>query len=729
MPFLVVAIFLLCSQRLPANEGVLNPNSHLHDSGSPYLLQHANNPVNWYQWSEEAFERAREEDKPIFLSIGFSTCHWCHVMERESFMDPATAEILNQNFISIKLDREERPDIDRIYLSYVQAATGEAGWPLNVWLTPDLEPFYGGNYFPPESSNGRPAFNEILKQLVDAWNSDSKRIRLNAQSSVRSIINNSALRDSSLGESSTGEIEQAIRMLANSFDSRSGGFGGAPKFPSPTKLHFLHRAAYRQGLDSADGQKTLGMSLKTLREIAKSGIYDHLGGGIHRYSIDANWQVPHFEKMLYDQAQMASAYLEAYELTDDNFYADTAREILDFVLGEMTHHDGGFYSALSAESLVKIDSSESAEGAYYLWSHDEIERLLGENAELFHFIYGVEEGGNVRSDPFASFTQKNILHQRKSLVEAAAEFNRPLELLTETLRDSKRILFYARSQRPKPLVDDKIITAWNGLMISSLARAHHVLGNEAYLDAAQNAASFIQRQLYAAETGLLQRSFRGGPSKVEGFAGDYAFLIQGLLDLYEADLDVNWLLWIEKLQHKQDALFWDSEGGSYYASAKGAPSVILHMKVYDDGAIPSENSVSALNLLRLSAMLNNPELKVKSSQILNDFQQLITETPTSVSQILIALDFSLQKPQQIIIAGRPYAKDTQHCLKMVHKFFLPHAIILGADGADGQDYLAQKASIIGPAKPIEGKATVYICDNYICETPVNEIEELRKLLE
>lgn len=726
LSFALLASSGLCA--LNAADGVARTVSHLLDEQSPYLRQHADNLVDWYPWGNKAFQRARAENKPIFLSIGYSTCHWCHVMERESFMDPATAKILNTHYISIKIDREERPDIDRVYMNFVQTTTGSGGWPMSVWLTPELKPFFGGTYFPPEGSYGRPGFKDLLSRIADSWKQDSAEITQSASGIVEQLKSISRSGDRASSIPTAEALVAGAEHFDQRFDTRYGGFGRAPKFPRPSSLNFLHRTAVREGKDSETGKAILNMSSKTLHSMADGGMYDHLGGGFHRYSVDQFWHVPHFEKMLYDQAQLVIAYLEAYQLTRDKAFADVARDVLQYVSRDMTAPGGGFYSAEDADSLFEADKPEHGEGVFYIWEKAEIDALLGHDGALFNFVYGVEPRGNAPSDPHKAFTQKNILIKRHSVAEAAQHFELSESVAADKLSAARERLLEARAERPRPNLDDKILTSWNGLMISAYARAYTVLGDPDYLIAATEAARFLQKNLTRPETQTLLRSFREKPSEIDAFAADYTFLIQGLLDLYGAGFESEWLQWAEALQRKQDALFWDNANGSYFASLADDDSVIVRMKESYDGAIPSENSVAALNLLRLSAMLNHERWHVQAQQILQNFSSALTQSPGTVPQMLVALDFALQKPQQIVIAGTPHARDTRALIKIVNGDFRPHSVVLFADGKTGQAYLAKRAEAYGAMVPRDGKATAYICEDFVCELPTNDPKQVEALL-
>src|SRR4051812_42991522 len=477
---------------------------------SPYLLQHAHNPVDWYPWGEEAFAKARRENKPIFLSVGYSTCHWCHVMAHESFENEEVAAIMNREFVNIKVDREERPDVDRVYMTFVQATTGSGGWPMSVWLTPDLKPFVGGTYFPPDERYGQPAFKKVLERIATAWKEDHDKIVEQGSKIVE------ALRESQSAAPGEGRIDDSVlnaayRQIDRSYDPKEGGFGNAPKFPRPVTLNFLTRF-YARDPNSDFGKHGLEMALFTLRKMAAGGMHDHIGGGFHRYSVDRYWHVPHFEKMLYDQAQLAVAYLDAYQITKDKQYEAVARNILDYVARDMTSHEGGFFSAEDADSPVfgnDAASHKTAEGAFYVWTKKEIDDALGDSADVFDFHYGVQGHGNAPkgSDPHDEFRGKNILIERHTIAETAAHFNKNEEEIGTLLTGSREKLFRIRVQRPRPHLDDKIIAAWNGLMIAAFARAAQVLDDQRYLEVAIRAANFVRAKLYDSSRKILYRSY------------------------------------------------------------------------------------------------------------------------------------------------------------------------------------------------------------------------------
>ena len=709
---------------------------------SPYLRQHSANPVDWFPWGEEAFARALSEQKPIFLSIGYSTCHWCHVMAHESFEDGEIAGLLNDNFIPIKVDREERPDVDRVYMSFVQALTGQGGWPLSVWLTPELKPFYGGTYFPPEDRYGRPGFPSILRSIGKGWKEDRRRLEEHGEALVASLRgrleNKSGERSSAaLAEAASSAFEACFDALHRSFDPVRGGFGGAPKFPRASNLDFLFRCAAIQGIDSDAGREAVALAVPTLRCMARGGIHDHVGGGFHRYSVDEDWFVPHFEKMLYDQAQITVNALEAWQATGDGRQIWLARDILDYVLRDLGHPAGGFYSAEDADSPAG-NAGKHAEGAFYVWGQAEIEETLGTDAAFFSSFFGVQPEGNVLSDrdPSGEFSGYNILAQTRPLAEAAREAGLEIETASELVAHCLDRLRAARSKRPRPQLDDKILTAWNGLMISALAKAHQVLqgtashAGTAYLGAALRAAEFIKREAFDQGRGILFRSWRGARSSIEGFAEDYAFLIQGLLDLYEAGFDARWLQWAEQLQAKMDELFWDSDRGGYFNSAAGAPDILIRLKDDYDGAEPAPSSVGAMNLLRLAATLESKgtAYRERALRTLAAFEPRWSEFPQAMPRMLCALELALQPPRQVVLAGDPASAEFQAMAAVLAERLGPHRSVLAADGGPAQAWLAARAPWIGEMRPVNGRTTAYVCEDFACRSPASTPEELRQRL-
>jgi uncharacterized protein len=719
---------------------------------SPYLLQHANNPVDWYPWGAAAFEKARQEDKPIFLSIGYSTCHWCHVMAHESFESADTAEIMNREFVNIKVDREERPDVDRVYMTFVQATTGHGGWPMSVWLTPDLKPFVGGTYFPPEDRYGHPAFKKVLQQIANAWKQDREKVGSSGDQIVE-VLRESQRRDpDAIAAVNDAVLDAACQQFERVFDPVEGGFGNAPKFPHPVTLNFLTRY-YARNRGDAKAERAIEMIVLSLNKMAAGGMHDHIGGGFHRYSVDRHWHVPHFEKMLYDQAQLAGAYLDAFQITHNPAHSLVAEDILDYVSRDMTSAGGGFYSAEDADSPVfdtvapvndgrgnevsednvgghRPPLQKTAEGAFYVWSKPEIDQLLGDDAELLDFCYGVEEHGNVAegSDPHDEFREKNILILRHSAAEAGEHFKRTEESVEQSLARSRRVLFDVRSKRPRPHLDDKILAAWNGLMISAFSRAAQVLGEKRYRNAALRAATFLQKELYDPAAKILYRSYRNGRSNIEGFADDYAFVIQGLLDLYEASFDVAWLKFAVDLQQTMDRLFWDERGGGYFSTSGADETVFLRMKDDNDSAEPAASSIAALNLLRLAQIRNDSKYSQRADRTIAAFSATLNRFPSAMPQMLVAADVSLARPRQIVIAGKIESQETNALIAEVHRHFVPNKILLLADGGKGQEYLGEQNEALRAMSPVNGCSAAYVCENFSCQAPVTSPVELTELL-
>ncbi|XP_067672484.1 spermatogenesis-associated protein 20-like [Haliotis asinina] len=715
---------------------------------SPYLLQHASNPVDWYPWGQEAFDKAKAENKVIFLSVGYSTCHWCHVMERESFENEEIGRILNENFVSIKVDREERPDVDRVYMTFIQATSGGGGWPMSVWLTPDLNPIVGGTYFPPNDKYyGRPGFKTILQNIAEKWR--TKRDDLEQKSEVVRSSLSKMTNISDKGENalpSEPQVMKCFGMLVVSYDEEMGGFGKAPKFPQPVNFNFLFRF-YGSNRDGEEGQHALNMCSHTLKMMAKGGVHDHVAQGFHRYSTDKFWHVPHFEKMLYDQGQLAVSYLDAYQATKDKYFADIAKDIFQYVSRDLSHPAGGFYSAEDADSLPDSSATEKKEGAFCVWRQQELQALLPDRLEghddkteahLFSRYYNTQDSGNVDpyQDPHDELKMQNVLIVRDDIEKVAEVFNLSVETAEEVLQKCRDVLFNVRLKRPKPHLDNKMVAAWNGLMISGYARGGQVLGDTQYTTRAVKAAEFLQTHMYRGDTGVLLRScytsHEDGVDQItepiEGFVDDYSFVIRGLLDLYEACYDVQWLEWAEQLQRKQNDLFWDSEGGGFFSTDACAKNIIVRMKEDQDGAEPSPNSVSAMNLLRLSHFLHRPEWQDQSEKIFRVFSERLTQVPIAVPELASALLFHMSTPKQIIIAGDRESEDTKSLLRTVHKYFLPNKVLLLADGKV-DSFLYKNLDILKTLQKVDGKATAYVCENYSCSLPVNTVEDLEKILE
>jgi uncharacterized protein YyaL (SSP411 family) len=727
-------------------------NSLAHEK-SPYLLQHADNPVQWHPWGEAAFARARAEQKPIFLSIGYSTCHWCHVMAHESFEDEGIAALLNADFVAIKVDREERPDVDRIYMTYVQAVTGHGGWPLSAWLTPDLKPFYGGTYFPPEDRHGRPGFASVLRAIAKGWRDDRAQLLAEGERVLHALRERDASRrpataaeqaEADLATAAGEAFEKGFQHFYESFDQEQGGFGGAPKFPRSSNLAFLFRCAALQGARSELGAEALRMAGFTLQRMAQGGIHDHVGGGFHRYSVDATWHVPHFEKMLYDQALIALNAIEARAVTGDERFAWMARDIFGYVARELTHPDGGFYSAEDADSAPTPDAPK-AEGAFYLWTSAELVAALGDDAPLVGAHFGVSEQGNVPSgaDPHGEFTGRNILAQARPLVETARALGISPEQASERLVAALEKLREVRARRPRPSLDDKIITAWNGLMISALARGHGVLADgEAAPDdgglrrRAVRAAEFVQRELYDEKRGVLYRSYReGGRGGIEGFAEDYAYLIQGLLDLYEATFELRWLQWAERLQQTMNATFADEANGGWFNSAAAASDIVLRLKEDYDGAEPAPSSVGAMNLLRLGAILDGAAggadpatYRARARRALLAFRAQWQGLPQAMPQMLCALEPALEPPRHVVLAGDPAAPDFQALAAVVRQTFGRQRAVVAVTNEADRAWFAARQPWLAEMRPLSGRAAAYVCEEFTCQAPVTTPDELRRLL-
>lgn len=690
---------------------------------SPYLLQHAHNPVDWFPWGPEAFAKARSEDKPIFLSVGYSTCHWCHVMERESFESESIAEILNRNFVSIKVDREERPDVDRVYMTFVQATTGGGGWPMSVFLTPDLKPFVGGTYFPPEDRYGRPGFRTVLEYIVRQWKDQRARIDTSSEQVMEQLAKYARVSSSFLPDEKT--IFSCFSAFRRGFDQRLGGFGGAPKFPRPSVLNFLLRYHRLHGEEEA-----LEMVEKTLEEMAKGGMNDQLGGGFHRYSVDERWFVPHFEKMLYDQAQLATAYLECYQVTGREDFAEEARRIFRYVQRDMTDRTGAFFSAEDADSVIDpANPKEKGEGAFYIYSYEtELVPLLGEEtAKLFAYRYGVSPQGNVQEDPHEEFTGRNILFRAHTVEETAARFAKPIDEVREVLAAAEEAALALRNRRVRPHLDDKVLASWNGLMISAFALGARVLSDETLLAAAQRAMGAIVTNLYRPDERKLLRRMRGEEVAIDGFLDDYACVAQALLDLYEADFNAPHLVMALHLTERMRELFEDTKAGAFFSAPEGDESLILRMKEDYDGAEPSGNSIAALNLLRLAAITGRDDLRQCAERALKSFGQKLSDQPSALPQLMVAWLFLRATPKQVVIAGEAAHDATTALLKAAQGVFSPNRILLWKN-SQSRETLDAIAPGARPMEALNGAPAAFVCENFVCQLPVTTAEGLRPLL-
>ncbi|XP_071525770.1 spermatogenesis-associated protein 20 isoform X2 [Panulirus ornatus] len=767
--------------------------NRLSSEKSPYLLQHATNPVHWYPWGEEAFSAARRENKLIFLSVGYSTCHWCHVMERESFENPNIAELMNSNFINVKVDREERPDVDKVYMTFVTASSGRGGWPMScfltpelvpvaggtyfppedrygrvgfgtllnrlavkslsgsggwpmsVWLTPDLKPVYGGTYFPPVNRYfGQPGFPELLVSIASQWQENEEKFKTSGMQ-IMEVLNRTSRLPAPGASSLPGEeaIAKCFAQLSSSYEPEYGGFSESPKFPQPSNFNFLF-TYYALCPDLDDSRRGLDMALHTLTKMDQGGIHDHVAQGFARYSTDERWHVPHFEKMLYDQAQLTISYLDAYIATGKNRFADVVRDILTYVMRDLSHPSGGFYSAEDADSFPTADAKEKREGAFCVWTYEEITQLLSEQvksgheatlAKLFCHHYSVVEGGNVNpyQDPHDELKEQNVLIEHETIEETSQEFGLSQEECEAALNKAKQILYDVRQKRPRPHLDDKMLTAWNGMMIGAMGRAGAVLGDETYLQRALQAAEFVKSYLY--KDGKLFRAAYAAPndevsvgSCIGGFADDYAWIIRGFLNLYEATLDTNWLELAEELQDKQNELFWDSDGTGYFMTQSGDESILLRIKEDQDGAEPSANSVSVGNLVRLSPLLDRPDYRAKAEAIFCLFSDRLKKIPIALPEMTTSLLLHQKPPEQIILAGKNGTDSLRKMLQVIHREANPWHVIMLADD-NHESFMYARHSSLGNYHPKTADETlVYVCQNFRCLLPMNTPEQLKEQL-
>ncbi|MBD3232865.1 MAG: DUF255 domain-containing protein [candidate division Zixibacteria bacterium] len=680
---------------------------------SPYLLQHAKNPVDWYPWGEEAFGKAKAEDKPIFLSIGYSTCHWCHVMERESFEDTAIADLMNKSFICIKVDREERPDIDNIYMTVCQMLTGSGGWPLTVILTPDLEPFFAGTYFPKYSAYGRNGMNELIPALARAWKESRSEIVESSGRIIEALDRNTG----GVGREDLGDIvlTRTFDELKGRYDERYGGFGSAPKFPTPHNFLFLLR--YWKGTGE---KRALSMVENSLRKMRLGGIYDHIGYGFHRYSTDEKWLLPHFEKMLYDQALLTLAYLETYQATGDEFFAEVAREILEYVERDMTSKSGGFYSAEDADS-------EGVEGKFYVWKPEEIESVLGEeDGKLFMDLYRFEERGNFREQATGEKTGDNIPHLTDPISEIASIKKMDTSELENKVSQIRQKLFDHREKRIHPYKDDKILSDWNGLMIAAFSRAAAVLNDRHYADIAKRAVEFIMDKMM--DDGRLWHRYREGEAGINGHLDDYSFMVRGLIELYQATFDAKYLKQGIELNDKMIELFWDFEKGGLYMASKEAGDLIVRPKEIYDGAIPSGNSIALLNLIQLSRFSGNSDYENKANELLKTFSGQIAVTPSAYAQMLTGLDYLLGESLEIVIVGETDSDGTSRMLSTLWRTYLPNTVIILRRTDQETPDITEIAPYTANQNAIDNKTTAYICRNFSCDKPITDVGEFMEII-
>lgn len=678
---------------------------------SPYLLQHSKNPVDWFPWSEEAFEKARKEDRPVFLSIGYSTCHWCHVMAHESFEDEEVARLLNDAFISVKVDREERPDIDGIYMTVCQLLTGSGGWPLTIIMTPDKKPFFAGTYFPKANRFGRPGMLEMVPKINEAWKNRREEILKSAGEISLAVGRSSSM---TAGDLLTEEIfEAAFNDFVKRFDEEKGGFGNAPKFPTPHNFYFLLRYWKRK-----DETAALEMVKKTLVEMRNGGIYDQVGFGFHRYSTDSDWLVPHFEKMLYDQALLATAYIETYQVTKEEIFKRTAGEILEYVMRDMTSPEGGFYSAEDADS-------EGEEGKFYLWDESELREVLKDEFELISKIFNCENDGNWIDPTTGGAPGTNILHLKKTLEELSVETGIKNEELQYKIETARKKLYEWREKRIRPFKDDKILTDWNGLMISAFAKAARVLGNKKYENAAVKAAEFIFQKLRDKSGNLLHR-YRAGEAGIKANIDDYSFLIAGLIDLYEVTFDTAYLSKAIELNENLINHFRDNKNGGFYFTSDSSEKLLVRQKEIYDGAIPSGNSVELLNLLKLGKITGNTGLEQKANDLVKSFSKAVNNSPVAFSGFLTGLDFALGPSKEIVVVGKNNDSETENMLNFIGQEYIPNKILIFKEEDDKA--VSEIAGFTKDQKMQGGKTTIYVCENYNCKLPVTEIKDLKILL-
>ena len=682
---------------------VIKSNRLLNEK-SPYLLQHANNPVDWYPWGDEAFIKAKEENKPIFLSIGYSTCHWCHVMAHESFEDDEVAKIMNETFVSIKVDREERPDIDKIYMTVCQMMTGSGGWPLTIIMTPEKKPFFAGTYFPKRTRFNRIGLIELIGRIKEMWNNQKNELLDSADKIAFSLQNID--QEAPGSEFTETTLKKAYQILLKQFDETNGGFGNRPKFPTPHNLILLLRYWRRTG-----EKKALEMVEKTLQEMRKGGIYDHIGFGFHRYSTDSTWLVPHFEKMLYDQALIAIAYVEAYQATKKEIYKKSAQEIFTYVLRDMTSPEGGFYSAEDADS-------EGEEGKFYVWSKNELESILeSDELELAIKLFNVDESGNYLEEATGKKTKKNILHLKKYLGND----------VQEKIEKIRKKLFEKRETRIHPHKDDKILTDWNGLMIAALAKGAIAFKEESYIDSSMKAVKFILSNFLDSNKKLLHR-YKDGVSEINGYLTDYSFLIWGLIELYEATFDISCLEWALTLHNVQFQDFWDENIGGFYFTANTAEELLTRQKEIYDGAIPSGNSIAMLNLLRLSYITGDSELEEKADILNKVFSERIRANPLAHSQFLVAIDFAIGPSYSLVIAGNTEDEDTKLMLDVLRNEYIPNKVILQRRTDQEIPEIDSLSNFVQFFTNLDKKATAYICINKICKPPTHDTTQALELL-
>lgn len=708
-----------------------NVRNELAESRSPYLLQHAANPVHWREWGEKAFGEARARDVPIFLSIGYSTCHWCHVMAHESFESDEVARLLNEGFVNVKLDREERPDVDRVYMSYVQATTGSGGWPMSVWLTPDLKPFYGGTYFPPEDRHGRVGFKTLVMKITELWRTERSRLVAYGEESVKLMRGEAQQSVDDASSDARHAISSCLSELTSTFDSSYGGFGSSPKFPMPSNLIFLIECSAREvSPTGAVGPKDV--LERTLEKMAQGGVWDHLGGGFHRYSVDRYWHVPHYEKMLYDQGQLSQVYAEAYRVSGNELFRDVALATVAYLARDMAGPEGQLYAAEDADSPSPEDPSQSKEGAFYVWTDAEVRQELGGEAEPFAAAFDVKEAGNARpeSDPHGELSGTNTLARVASDAELAERFGGSEEEIRSRLEGAMRHLFEKRDKRPRPHLDDKAIASWNGLAISGACKVYQACGDEKALALAEKAGAFLWDFMWQSEERAFRRVYRNGLGAAAGFAEDYAAASNAFVDLYECSFDP---LWLERSREVVEQLltrFEDEERGGFYASEAEDSSVIVRMRDDYDGAEPAASSLAALALFRLGTLLGSEELLLKASRAVEGFAAQWTRAPRAMPLMLVAAWRLIEPVQQVVIVGN---KDSEALLRMArvaNHWRQPHSSVIVLNwGEPLPKAFAGNERLKAMLKPGESRdALAYVCEDYACHAPVFTAEDLEAAL-
>lgn len=697
----------------------MKSNKLIHEK-SPYLLQHAHNPVDWNPWNEETFALAKKENKPIFLSIGYSTCYWCHVMEREVFENEDIAKLMNEYFVNIKVDREERPDVDRVYMTALQSMTGAGGWPMSMFLTPDLKPFYGATYIPPKAKYGRSGFEDVITQIHEVWINKEKEVIESGEKIVNKLNELISSRVETTTDLSKELFENAFTAITKIYDDEYGGFGSGNKFPRPVVYNFLLDYYYHTKEFSA-----IDMVTFTLKKMYEGGMYDHLSGGFHRYSVDSFWRVPHFEKMLYDQAQLISTYINAYLTTKNKFFLFVAEDTAMYVLENLKHPEGGFYSAEDAESVIDINEPTiKAEGAYNLWLKDEIESILDEeDAKILNFFFGIEIMGNTLNDPHEVFGKKNVLFVANDIYETAKKFGKTPEEVAEIIDNSRAKLLAVRNLRPKPHLDDKILTSWNGLMISALAKIYQTTRNKIFLDNAINTVEFVSDKLYDKKNKTLLHRYRDGDSRFEGTLEDYSYFIAGLIDLYEACFDTKYLELAIELNSLTIAKFYDNESAGFFDVTKGGSDIILKTKDTYDGAEPSGNSIQIMNLLRLGFITDNKDLIEKAESSLILFAYDLKRLPFSSPQMLCAMSLFLNSPKEIIFSGNLESEKLKALINSVYDTYIPNRVLLYAS-----DALKNISKFISYIVNESKKEEVYVCEDYKCNLPTDDLDKLKSLL-